>query len=148
MCACQIRDHLHTNNSSEAVDWDIYCALVFKNDFTLHILRCGKSWWGVAGRSRGTKQIQNLEFRMSRAQKDKGVQNSLFQMCVDDISMSLISICILSFNISTLQQNLEGRAWTLCSDPFSTPPFAGRDCLQIKHSTRILPENLTLKRSE
>lgn len=125
MCACQIRDHLHTNNSSQVVDWDIYCALVLKNYFTLHILRCGKPWWGVAGRSQGTKQIQDLEFRISRAQKDKRVQNSLFQTCVDDILMSLILICILSFNGSTLQQNLEG-SWTLCSDPFSIPPFASR----------------------
>lgn len=125
------------------------CALVLKNDFTLHILRCEKSWWRVAGRSQGTKQIQDLEFRTSRAQKDKGVQNSHFQTCVDEISVSLILICILSFNISTWQQNLESRARTLCSDQLSISPFASRGLLAhqafYQNSTTVLPENLTLK---
>lgn len=36
----------------------------------------------------------------------------------------LILICILNFEISSLQQNFEGGVQSLCSDSYSIPPFA------------------------
>lgn len=84
-----------------------------------------------------------MSFRTSRAQKDKGVQNSLFQMCVDEISISLVLICIFSFKISSLQLNFKGRSQTLCSDPFVHSPFCKQNSAREFNSK--VSENITVK---